>query len=199
MPPSDTPALVLASTSSHRQMLLRRLSLPFSARSPEVDEGLRPDEAPAARAMRLAMEKARAVARREPGAIVVGSDQVASLEDDGRVQILRKPGTRDRTLHQLAQLSARSADFHTAVAVAIPDGRVLVHGDLTRVRFRQLTAREIAAYVDREPSFDCAGGFKCEGLGVTLFESVSTDDPTALVGLPLIALCRLLREAGLPV
>lgn len=199
MPPSDTPALLLASTSPHRRMLLQRLGLPFSAVSPEVGEGLRPDEAPAARAMRLAMEKARAVAGREPGAIVVGSDQVASLEDEGRVQILRKPGTRDRTLDQLALLSSRTADFHTAVAVAMPDGRVLAHGDLTRVRFRQLTAREIAAYVDREPSFDCAGGFKCEGLGVTLFESVSTGDPTALVGLPLIGLCRLLREAGVPV
>jgi septum formation protein len=192
----DPAPLLLASTSPHRRQLLLRLGLPFTQRSPEVDETPRAGEPAARRSQRLAEEKARALASLSPHALVIGSDQVASLPAEGREEILRKPGTRERTLAQLAKLSGRTAEFHTAVALALPDGRVLAHRDLTRVCFRDLSAEEIARYVDREPSFDCAGGFKCEGLGVTLFESVSTDDPTALVGLPLIGLCRLLREAG---
>jgi septum formation protein len=196
---SNIPALLLASTSPHRRLLLQRLELPFDTRSPGVNETLREGESPARRSLRLAIEKAQAVATREPHAVVIGSDQVASLEVDGHIQVLRKPGDRAHTLVQLAKLSGHCADFHTAVAIATPNGRVLSHTDLTRVRFRTLDATQIARYVDQEPSFDCAGGFKCEGLGVTLFESVSTQDPTALVGLPLIGLCRLLREAGLSI
>lgn len=196
MPASRPSPLVLASTSPYRRVLLERLGLPFQSRSPEVDEALHAGEAPADRSLRLAVEKARAVAARLPGALVIGSDQVASLAADGAVEILRKPGNRERCVEQLGLMSARTAHFHTTVAVATGDGRILTHADLTQVRFRELGAGEIADYVEREPSFDCAGGFKCEGLGVSLFESVVTDDPTALVGLPLIGLCRLLREAG---
>ncbi|MDR2214665.1 MAG: Maf family nucleotide pyrophosphatase [Nevskiaceae bacterium] len=196
----NTPApLLLASTSRYRRELLQRLGLTFDTRSPEVDEAARDGEPPAQRSLRLAVEKARAVATREPQAIVIGSDQVASLQLGDHIELLRKPGDRERTLLQLAKLSGRSADFHTTVALAMPNGRVLSHTDITRVRFRELSADEIASYVNREPSFDCAGGFKCEGLGVTLFESVATQDPTALIGLPLIGLCRLLREAGVAV
>jgi septum formation protein len=196
MPATRPPPLVLASTSPHRRMLLERLGLPFQSRSPRVDEALRAGESPPDRSQRLAVEKARAVAARIPGALVIGSDQVASLETGGAVEILRKPGTRECCLEQLGRMSGRTANFHTSVALAWEDGRILTHADLTQVRFRELAAEQIAAYVEREPSFDCAGGFKCEGLGVSLFESVATDDPTALVGLPLIGLCRLLREAG---
>ena len=144
------------------------------------------------------MEKARAVSLLRPAAIVIGSDQVASLPTMPP-QLLHKPGTRERCIAQLAQLSGRSADFHTAVAVCAADGAVRTHVDHTRVRLRQLTGAELRDYVDREPAFDCAGGFKCEGLGVTLFESVETRDPTALIGLPLIGLCALLRDAGVAV
>jgi septum formation protein len=177
-------------------MLLERLGLPFQSRSPQVDEALRDAESSADRSLRLAVEKARAVAVQAPGSVVIGSDQVASLETGGEVEILRKPGSRERCLEQLGRMSGRTASFHTSVALAWGDGHLLTHTDLTQVRFRELTTEEIAAYVEREPSFDCAGGFKCEGLGVSLFESLATDDPTALVGLPLIGLCRLLRVAG---
>lgn len=199
MPAPHPPPLLLASTSPHRRMLLERLGLHFEARSPGVDEALRPGELPVDRSLRLAAEKARTVAARVPGALVIGSDQVASIETHGLVEILRKPGSRERCLEQLARMSGRTASFHTSVALAYGGECTLRHADLTQVRFRDLTEQEIADYVEREPSFDCAGGFKCEGLGVTLFESVATDDPTALVGLPLIGLCRLLREAGVRV
>lgn len=194
--PSPRPLLVLASTSPHRRVLLERLGLPFQSRSPQVDEALRDSEAPVDRSLRLAVEKARAVATQVPDALVIGSDQVASLETGDGVEILRKPGNRERCQDQLGRMSGRTANFDTSVALARGDGRILTHTDRTQVRFRDLTAEVIAAYIEREPAFDCAGGFKCEGLGVSLFESVSTDDPTALVGLPLIGLCRLLREAG---
>jgi len=199
MPDSRPKPLLLASTSPHRRVLLERLGLPFLTRSPGVDEALQAGEAPAERSLRLAVEKARAVSAQAPGMQVIGSDQVASLETPGGVAILRKPGTRERCIGQLELLSGDTARFHTSVALASTDGRLLTHTDLTQVVFRELTREEIIDYVDREPSFDCAGGFKCEGLGVSLFESVATDDPTALVGLPLIGLCRLLREAGVRV
>lgn len=185
------PALILASTSRYRAELLSRLRLPFSCASPEVEETAHPGEAPSALAARLARAKAAAVAARQPGAWVVGSDQVAEL--DGAP--LGKPGTRDAALAQLAAMSGREVLFHTAVCVSNGE-RHLEAVDLTRVRFRTLRADEIERYVDAELPLDCAGSFKCEGLGIALFEAIHNQDPSALVGLPLIALCRLLREAG---
>ena len=191
------PPLLLASTSAHRRALLARLGLPFQCQPPGIDEEEHPGEAPAVRAARLALAKARAVAASFPGAIVIGSDQVASL--DGRTAaLLHKPGDRDTCRHQLAAMSGQAVRFDTGVAV-VQGNLVLEHLDLTRVHFRRLDPAAIESYMDREPSFDCAGGFKCEGLGVTLFESIETHDPTALVGLPLIAVCAALRRLGVAV
>lgn len=166
--------------------------------APEVPETEVPGEAPDVRAWRLALAKARAVALQHPDAIVIGSDQVASLASHGGHELLHKPGDREHCRVQLAALSGRSARFDTAVAV-VQGGHEQVHVDLTRVQFRELSAVEIERYMDREPAFDCAGGFKCEGLGVSLFEALESRDPTALVGLPLIWLCAALRRLDVPV
>jgi 7-methyl-GTP pyrophosphatase len=160
-----------------------------------VDEVGLPGEAPATRAARLALAKARAVAAAHPGNIVIGGDQVASLRVGPEVALLHKPGDRTHAHAQLATMSGRTVRFDTAVAV-VRDGVELAHVDLTTVQVRELDHLDIGRYIDREPAFDCAGGFKCEGLGVSLFESVQTRDPTALVGLPLIWLCGALRELG---
>jgi septum formation protein len=135
------------------------------------------------------------VARLHPDAIVIGSDQVASFEMDGRVRVLHKPGDRESCGRQLAALSGHCARFDTALAV-VHAGREITHRDLTRAQFRLLDEAVIESYMDREPSFDCAGGFRIEGLGVALFERVESGDPTALIGLPLIALCAALRQLG---
>lgn len=185
------PALVLGSTSAYRRALLARFGVPFEVDRPDVDETPRPGEAPAALADRLAEAKARAIAARHPGACVIGSDQVAELAG----QPLGKPGNRENAIAQLTAMAGAEVHFHTAVCVAHPGG-VAAARDLTVVRFRALAADEIARYVDREQPFDCAGSFKSEGLGITLFDAIHTDDPTALVGLPLIATARLLRAAG---
>ncbi len=186
------PALILASTSRYRADLLSRLRVPFSCEAPAVDETPLPAEPPRQLATRLARAKAAAVAAAHPGAWVIGSDQVAEL--DGAP--LGKPGTGEAARAQLAAMSGRQVLFHTAVCVS--DGeRHLQAVDLTRVDFRTLHADEIERYVDAELPLDCAGSFKCEGLGITLFEAIHSQDPTALVGLPLIGLSRLLREAGL--
>ncbi len=189
------PDLVLASTSRYRRDLLARLATGFRVMPPDVDETPRPGETALALATRLAEAKALAVARGCPGALVIGSDQVAEL--DGRPT--GKPGTREQALAQLAASSGRSVIFHTALCVA--DARTVpptIHAatDRTEVVFRTLDAGEIARYVDREQPFDAAGSFKAEGLGIALFERIDTTDPTALIGLPLIALARLLRAAG---
>jgi septum formation protein len=192
------PTLLLASTSPHRQALLGRLGAPFASVAPGVDEQERPGETPPQRAARLARAKAAAVARQQPTAIVIGSDQVASLETEAGSLLLHKPGGRANCLRQLRAMSGRTTRFVTALAVM--HGETLIeHADTTLVRFRVLSDADIERYMDREPSFDCAGGFKCEGLGVTLFESVETRDPTALIGLPLIALCAALRQLGVAV
>lgn len=183
--------LVLASTSPYRRELLQRLRLPFECARPEVDETPLPGEEVAALVKRLAAAKAGAVAEARAGDWVVGSDQAAEL--DGR--ILGKPGGRDAAVAQLAAMSGRVVRFHTAVCLRGP-GRMLAASDLTRVHFRPLQRAEIERYVDAEQPFDCAGSFKCEGLGIALFEAIESHDPTALVGLPLIALCGLLRQAG---
>jgi septum formation protein len=189
-----SPRILLASTSRHRALLLERLGLPFSVEAPGVDETAQPREKPSARALRLARAKAAAVAARHPGACVIGSDQVAVA---GR-RVLDKPGSAARCREQLEAGSGRRVRFHTAVVLQPPaPGAAREHVDRTTVRFRTLTEHEIRRYIELEQPFDCAGGFRSEGLGVALFEAVETRDPTALVGLPLIWLAGALRDAGL--
>jgi len=185
-------SLVLASTSPYRRELLARLRLPFDTQRPEVDETPLPGESPTALVARLALAKAGAVAGGRPGDWVIGSDQVAEL--DGAP--LGKPGDRERAMAQLAAMSGRAVAFRTAVALVGPEGRQLAALDTTTVRFRTLARDEIARYVDAEQPFDCAGSFKSEGLGIALFSAIESRDPTALIGLPLIATAGLLREAG---
>ena len=187
-----TARLLLASTSPYRRELLSRLCIPFDVVRPDVDEMPHSGESPLALAQRLAAAKAAAIATREGDAWVIGSDQVAEL--DGMP--LGKPGGRDQALAQLAAMSGRSVAFRTALCVMHRDLGRFDAVDTTVVRFRSLAMDEIARYVDAEQPFDCAGSFKSEGLGITLFEAIDTSDPTALVGLPLIATARLLREAG---
>jgi len=192
-PDTDFPRLVLASTSRYRAGLLRRLTDRFEQASPGTDETPLPDEAPAQRALRLAIAKATAVASHHPGSLVIGSDQVAEL--DGRM--LDKPGDAETARAQLGASSAREVLFHTAVClIDTRNGRQYTHVDLTRVRFRALRADEIDRYIKIEQPLDCAGSFKCEGLGISLFEAIDNRDPSALIGLPLIALAQLLRQAG---
>lgn len=188
--------LVLASSSRYRQGLLQRLGLPFDCSVPDIDESPRADETPSALALRLAETKAQVIARQRPGALVIGSDQVAQL--DGT--ILGKPGDEATARAQLARASGRQVEFSTAVALVDgSNGTVLRHVDRTVVRFRALSSAEIAAYVTRDQPLDCAGSFRSEGLGVVLFEQISSEDPTALVGLPLIAVTRMLRQLGIDI
>jgi septum formation protein len=190
----SAPRLILGSTSRYRAELLRRLLPGFEQRAPGTDETALPGEAPAERALRLAVAKAEAAADGQRDALVIGSDQVAEL--DGRM--LDKPGSAEAARAQLAASSGRSVQFHTALCLLdTRDGRRHVHVDHTRVHFRPLDAAEIARYVERERPLDCAGSFKCEGLGISLFERIENEDPSALIGLPLIALARLLRAAGI--
>jgi septum formation protein len=187
--------LVLGSTSPYRRELLARLRLPFDVASPEVDETPHPNETPRDLACRLALAKARAVATRFPAAVVIGSDQVADL--DG--QPLGKPGTHERAVAQLRQMRGRVVVFQTAVAVVCMEtGFAQTDLAAVRVRFRDLGDAEIEAYLRAETPYDCAGSAKSEGLGITLLESIENDDPTALVGLPLIRTSHLLRAAGVP-
>jgi septum formation protein len=188
------PTLILASTSPYRAELLARLGLPFESLAPGIDESPVAGEPPSARALRLAAAKATAVATRFPGAWVIGSDQVAELAGE----ILDKPGDAARSRAQLARESGHAVKFHTAVTLMRHEPRrAFEHSDRTVVHFRQLSAGEIARYVERDRPFDCAGSFRSEGLGAALFESVETRDPTALVGLPLLWLAGALRSAGL--
>lgn len=189
--PDAAPQLVLASTSPYRRALLERLRIEFAVARPEVDESPWPGEAPKALAARLAVAKASAIADRCPGAWVIGSDQVAELAGTA----LGKSGGRAAAIAQLQAMSGREVAFHTALCLKRNDA-ALAALDTTRVRFRQLAIAEIERYVDAEQPFDCAGSFKVEGLGIALFEAVESSDPTALIGLPLIATARLLREAG---
>lgn len=193
MPSDQRPALVLASSSRYRRELLQRLGLEFSCDPPRVDETALPAEAPRELACRLAMQKAREVAARHSDAVVIGSDQVAGL--DGTT--LGKPGDRERAARQLRACSGQRVEFHTAVCVIetrSQEEHALV--DLTEVQFRRLTDAEISRYLEADSPYDCAGSFKCESLGITLFEHVRSDDPTALVGLPLIGLAHVLRRCG---
>jgi septum formation protein len=182
--------LWLASSSRYRRELLSRLQLPFECRSPEVDESRHPDESPAALAERLALAKARAIAGEEPGALVIGSDQVCAVQEE----CLGKPGSAAAQIAMLERLAGQVVTFHTAVAiVGIEAGLWQRHRDETRCVFRKLSRAEIEDYVSREPAHDCAGGFKSEGLGISLFERLESSDPTALIGLPLIWVAQTLR------
>ena len=196
LPPTRAPAsrlLVLGSTSRYRRELLKRLHLPFEVASPEVDETANAGESPRELALRLALAKALAVARRFPAAVVIGSDQVADL--DGIA--LGKPGTHDRAVDQLRRMRGQSVVFQTAVAVVCREtGFEQVALAPVRVRFRDLADDEIEAYLRLEQPYDCAGSAKSEGLGIALLDAIDSDDPTALVGLPLIRTCRMLRAAG---
>jgi septum formation protein len=187
-----SPPLVLASTSRYRRALLERLGLPFEVIASQVPEDLVDGEPAAQRALRLALAKARAVAEHRPEALIIGSDQVACA---GNV-ILDKPGNAERCREQLALLSGRSARFFTACALIGPHHAEQMHTDTTTVVFRTLQAAEIERYIERESPFDCAGGFKAESLGVALFERITSEDPTALIGLPLIWVAQALRSAG---
>ena len=188
------PRLILASTSPYRRELLARLRLAFDVVSPNVDESPLRDERPAAIAARLALAKADAVARLHPDAVVIGSDQVADL--DGVP--IGKPGTHERAVEQLRRMRGRTVLFRTAVAVVrMATGYVGTALVPVAVRFRELSDAEIDTYLRAETPYDCAGSAKAEGLGVTLLEAVTSDDPTALIGLPLIRTHALLREAGI--
>lgn len=188
-----TRAVVLGSTSPYRRELLSRLRLTFDVRAPDVDETPLAGEAPLAIARRLAMAKARAVAAQFPQAVVIGSDQVADLEGIP----LGKPGTHANAVAQLRRMSGQEVVFQTAVAVVcLATGFEQLDVAPVRVRFRALTDAEIEAYLHAEQPYDCAGSAKSEGLGVALLEAIDNDDPTALVGLPLIRTCRMLRAAG---
>lgn len=186
--------LVLGSTSVYRLELLERLRLPFSVAAPHVDETPLPGEAPEALARRLALAKARAVAEQHPEAIVIGSDQVADLQG----QPLGKPGTHERAIAQLQAMRCKTVVFQTAVAV-VCKATGFEQQDLAavQVQFRDLSDTEIEHYLQAEKPYDCAGSAKSEGLGISLLDAIDNDDPTALVGLPLIRTCRMLRAAGL--
>ena len=185
------PPLILASTSVYRRELLQRLRLPFDTHNPSVREDPLPDELPPDRALRLALAKAQAVSALRPDAVVIGSDQVAALGS----RVLDKPGDAARCREQLLALSGSTARFHTACAVISQSHRE-VHLDTTTVAVRNLSADEIDRYIRSEHPFDCAGGFKAEGLGICLFETIDSSDPTGLIGLPLIWLAGALRTCG---
>ena len=188
------PPLILASTSRYRRELLQRLRLPFEVQAPEVDETPHPGEKPAVLAQRLALAKAHAVAALRPEAIVIGSDQVADLNGEP----IGKPGTHDRAVAQLQRMRGRRVIFQTAVAVVRADtGFAQVLLAPVGVAFRMLSDAEIEHYLRTEEPYDCAGSAKCETLGIALLDAIDSDDPTALIGLPLIRTCQLLRAAGL--
>ena len=197
----DFPRLILASSSAYRRELLGRLQLPFEAIAPDIDETPLPGETPEATALRLAREKAAAVARAHPGALVIGSDQVATL--DGTQ--IGKPGDHARALAQLQTMRGRRVVFHTALCLW--DGRLppdvaaqvaQLENIQVFVSFRNLPDAELDAYLRIEQPYDCAGSAKNEGLGIALLERIDSSDPTALTGLPLIALTGMLRRAGMP-
>ena len=191
---AQTRQLILGSTSRYRRELLARLNTPFTVVGPDVDETPAEHEAPHALALRLALAKARAVAALHPEAVVIGSDQVADLNGTP----LGKPGTHERAVLQLQRMRGQTVVFQTAVAVVCAATQ-FEEVDLAavKVRFRDLSDAEIESYLRTEQPYDCAGSAKSEGLGIALLASIDNDDPTALVGLPLIRTCRMLRAAGI--
>ena len=196
LPPSNTRTLILGSTSTYRRDLLARLHIPFEVAAPDVDETPLPDEAPHALAKRLALAKAKAVAAKFPEGVVIGSDQVADLHG----QSLGKPGTHDRAVTQLRMMRGQTVVFQTAVSVVcLESGFEESSLAAVRVTFRDLTDREIENYLRIEQPYDCAGSAKSEGLGIALLASIDSDDPTALVGLPLIRTCKMIQAAGIEI
>ena len=192
--PTHPRQLVLGSTSRYRRELLKRLNIPFDIASPDVDETPLAGEAPPAIALRLALAKARAVAAKHPQAIVIGSDQVADLNG----LALGKPGNHERAVEQLRLMRGKTVVFQTAVAVVCLDsGFAQCELAAVRVQFRDLSDGDIEHYLRTEQPYDCAGSAKSEGLGIALLAAIHSDDPTALIGLPLIRTCALLRTAGL--
>ena len=192
---APTRPLILGSTSRYRRELLQRLRLPFEVVSPQVDETPQPGELPQALAERLAMAKAQAVAQHHPNAVVIGSDQVADLHGEP----LGKPGDHARAVAQLRRMRGQTVIFQTAVAVVCHANGFAEHARVpVHVRFRQLSDEAIETYLRAEQPYDCAGSAKSEGLGIALLERIDNPDPSALVGLPLIETCRLLRAAGIP-
>lgn len=190
----SVPSLVLASTSPYRRELLARLGIPFAVAAPDCDEAPLSGESPADTAERLAEAKARAVADRFPDALIIGSDQVAHCDGE----VFGKPGTRDRAFAQLRRLAGRTVVFHTGLCLLhASSGRVQIAGIPVEVGFRPLASDEIERYLDREDALNCAGSAKSEGLGIALLDYLRGDDPNALVGLPLISLCRMLRAEGI--
>jgi len=194
MPLSSVRPLILGSTSAYRHELLSRLRIPFEVVAPEVDETPTPDEEPAQLACRLAMAKARAVATRFPQSVVIGSDQVADLDGEA----IGKPESHAAAVAQLRRMRGKRVVFQTAVAV-VCQATKFAQMELAQVQvcFRTLADAEIEAYLRAEQPYDCAGSAKSEGLGIALLDSIESDDPTALIGLPLIRTCRMLRAAGL--
>ena len=190
----ERPSLILGSTSRYRREMLERLRIPFEVQAPHVDETPAPKEAPADLALRLAVAKARAVAALHPHAVVIGSDQVADLDGEP----IGKPGTHAKATEQLRAMRGKAVVFQTAVAVVNQatgyEGSALVP---VTVRFRALTDAEIEHYLHTEQPYDCAGSAKSEALGIALLSAIESDDPTALIGLPLIKTCELLRAAGI--
>ena len=193
---SDTrPALILGSSSPYRRELLSRLRIPFEVATPDIDETPLADERPAATALRLSRLKAEAIAARHAGALVIGSDQVCTLDD----QQIGKPGTHAKALAQLQLMRGRTVTFHSALCLL--DGRTgeaQIADIQTHATFRNLSDAELDAYLRLETPYDCAGSAKVEGLGIMLLERVESNDPTALIGLPLIALTGMLRHVGYP-
>ncbi|MBM3390942.1 MAG: septum formation inhibitor Maf [Betaproteobacteria bacterium] len=188
------PRLILASTSAYRRELLSRLQIPFEVASPDTDESPLAGESPAQTAERLSVAKAEAVSARFPGSLIIGSDQVAYLGD----QRFGKPLTRERAIEQLRLMRGKTVVFHTGLCLFnSATGRRQVTGIPTEVTFRQLGEAEIERYLDKEQPYHCAGSAKSEGLGIALLSSMRGDDPNALIGLPLIALCGMLRIEGL--
>jgi septum formation protein len=189
------PTIILASTSPFRRELLGRLQIPFEAVAPNTDEFVLPGELPATTAERLSVAKARAVAARFPDALIIGSDQVACLDQHR----FGKPGTRDNAFAQLRQMSGQTLIFHTGLCLLnAANGRIHLRAVPTEVRFRELSDTEINRYLDKEDALNCAGSARSEGLGISLLEYLRGDDPNALIGLPLIALCDMLRAEGVP-
>ncbi|HEY8609372.1 MAG TPA: Maf-like protein [Noviherbaspirillum sp.] len=197
--PTSRPRLILASSSIYRKELLSRLHIPFQVAVPDVDETPLPDERPEDTALRLARDKAGVIARSNPDALVIGSDQVATL--DGAQ--IGKPGNHERAMQQLRAMRGREVIFHTALCLrdarrGDSEGAVHICNVQTLVRFRDLPDHELDAYLRIEQPYDCAGSAKNEGLGIAILEKIESQDPTALTGLPLIALTSMLRQAGLP-
>jgi septum formation protein len=186
--------IVLASSSAYRKALIARLGLDCRVAAPDIDECALPAEAPAATALRLAQAKARRIAEREPAALIIGSDQVAVMDN----QQIGKPGTHAAAVLQLQTMSGKTVVFHTALCLLNSETNAVQLANVpTTVRFRKLNAAQIERYLQQDQPYDCAGSAKIEALGITLVEQVESDDPTALIGLPLIALVTMLQKEGI--